>query len=68
MLLPHRGPLTADRAVVASTSVLVAFIVFWIGRRRSRQVDHIPYTAVRLIGLATTLLAVVLVVLILRLG
>ena len=31
VLLPHRGPLTADRAVVAAASVLVAFIVFGSG-------------------------------------
>lgn len=68
VLLPHRGPLTADRAVVAVASVLVSLIVFRIGRRRSKRVDQVPFTAVRLVGLATAVLAVVLAVLILRLG
>ena len=68
VLLPHRGPLTADRAVAAAASVLVAFIVFRIGRSRGRQVQQVPYTAVRLVGLATAVLAIVLVVLMLRLG
>lgn len=59
-LLRHDGPLAPSRTVVAVATFLIAALVYAIGRMRSRQMPRSSPTAIRLVGIATVALAIIL--------
>jgi uncharacterized membrane protein YidH (DUF202 family) len=67
-LLRHDGPLAPGRTVVAAATFLIAAVVYGIGRTRARQMSRSSPTAIRLVGIATVALAVILAAMMLLFG
>ncbi len=76
VLLRQHGPLGPGRVLLALTAALLALLVLGLGYRRSRQIEHspviagrvvlpAPYTEVLLIGGATVVFSMAIVVVLL---